>query len=68
MANVIIDQFGRDVKLLPVDDEHFDVRVNVVVSSQFLSWVIALEGKVVIAEPNNVKEEMQKLINKKYVI
>lgn len=27
-ANVIIDQFGRDTALLPVDEEHFEVRVD----------------------------------------
>ena len=63
MANVIIDQFGKDVRLLPVDDEYFTVRVNVAVSSQFLSWVIALEGNVVIAEPESVKDEIKRLVS-----
>ena len=66
MANVIIDQFGSDVKLMRVDDEHFEVRVNVAVSSQFLSWVIALEGNVKIIRPEKVKKEMQKLLKQKY--
>ncbi|MBO4591962.1 MAG: WYL domain-containing protein [Eubacterium sp.] len=67
MANVIIDQFGTDVRLVPVDDEHFEVRVNVAVSSQFLAWVIALEGNAKIVGPDNVKKAMQDLIKKKYV-
>ena len=66
MANVIIDQFGKDVRLLPVDDEHFTVRVNVAVSSQFLSWVIALEGGVTIETPDSVKEKMKDLLAKKF--
>ena len=41
MANVIIDQFGRDVTLRKIDDEHFKVNVDVVLSSQFLSWIFA---------------------------
>ena len=49
MANVIIDQFGRDVTLRKVDDEHFEVRVDVVVSNQFFGWIVALAGKVVIS-------------------
>ena len=51
----------------PVDDDHFTVRVDVAMSNQFLSWVIALGGGVVIAGPDNVKEEMNKLLKKKYV-
>ena len=67
MANVIVDQFGQDVRMRPVDDDHFTVRVDVAMSNQFLSWVIALGGGVVIAGPDNVKEEMNKLLKKKYV-
>lgn len=67
MANVIIDQFGRDVTLRKVDDEHFEVRVDVVVSSQFLGWVFALEGKIAIKEPEDVKDKMKQLLNKEYI-
>lgn len=66
MANVIIDQFGKDVRLIPQDENYFNVRVNVALSSQFLSWVIALEGNVVIAGPENVKDEMNKLVSMKF--
>lgn len=63
MANVIFDQFGKSVKPMKVDDEHFDVRVNVAVSSQFLAWVFALEGGVKIVGPDDVKDKMKKLLN-----
>ena len=66
MANVIIDQFGKDVTLRPVDDEHFTVSVAVAVSSQFLSWVIALEGNVKVKSPEDVKEQMKDLLNKQF--
>lgn len=36
MANVIIDQFGKDVWLHPQDDEWFTVNVSVAVTDQFL--------------------------------
>ncbi|MBR3538899.1 MAG: WYL domain-containing protein, partial [Eubacterium sp.] len=32
MSNVIIDQFGRNTVMRPVDEEHFEVRVDVAVS------------------------------------
>ena len=68
MANVIIDQFGSDVSIRPVDDDTFRVKIDVVVSAQFLSWVIALEGKVQIEGPDSVKEKMNELLKKKYVV
>ena len=66
MANVIIDQFGKDVKLVPVDEEYFTVKVNVAVSSQFLAWVIALEGNAVITGLETIKEKMNLLLQQAY--
>jgi hypothetical protein len=48
---------------MKADDDHFIVRVSVAVSSQFLSWIIALEGKVKIISPDNVKDAMESLIS-----
>ena len=62
MANVIIDQFGRETKLQKEDDEHFRARVDVVVSDQFLGWVIALGGNVVVEAPGNVRERVLELM------
>ena len=68
MANVIIDQFGREVTLRKVDDEHFEVRVDVVVSNQFFGWIVGLAGKVVIKGPDVVKEQMKKLLEENYIL
>ncbi|MBR1506729.1 MAG: WYL domain-containing protein [Eubacterium sp.] len=67
MANVIIDQFGRDVRLRPAGEGYFTVRVDVAVSDQFLGWVVALGGKVKVSGPEWVKEEMQKLVANTFV-
>jgi predicted DNA-binding transcriptional regulator YafY len=62
MANVIIDQFGKDVKPRPIDKNYFKVKVDVAVSSQFLAWVVALRGDVRIIAPEWVKDEMEELL------
>ena len=62
LSNVIVDQFGKDVHMRPVDAEHFTVNVDVAVSNQFYGWVIALGGDVKIEKPKAVKEEMEKLL------
>ena len=68
MANVIIDQFGRETKLQKVDEEHFRTRVDVAVSDQFLGWIIALRGDVQIEGPDRVKKQMEELLERKYTV
>ncbi len=62
MANVIIDRFGRDIRMQRVDDEHFQVRVDVAVSGNFLGWIIGIGG-VKIVGPESVVEQMDRLID-----
>ena len=66
MANVIVDQFGEDARMMPLDKEYFKVNVDVAVSEQFLGWVFALGGGVKIAGPENVKKAMEKALKTKY--
>lgn len=62
MANIIIDQFGRETKFQKADKEHFRTKVDVVVSDQFLGWVIALGGDVVIEGPESVRARVLELM------
>ncbi len=67
LAGVMIDRFGKDFILIPVDEEHFTVNVRVAVSRQFLAWVIGLGEGVQIVEPQSVidkmKQEIERLMN-----
>ncbi len=62
LANVMVDQFGKEIRMVPADEEHFTVNVDVAVSNQFYGWVLALGGDAVIEKPVEVKEEMEKLL------
>lgn len=64
LSGVIIDRFGKDVMLIPADEEHFTVYVNVHVSSQFLGWIFSLGEGVKIIAPDDVVEEMKKEIER----
>lgn len=59
MAGVMIDRFGKDIVIIKVDDEHFTANVKVVVSIQFLSWVMGLGEGVKIISPDSVVEKMK---------
>ena len=59
MAGVLIDRFGKDIMLHPIDEEHFSAIVEVAISKQFLGWVIALGENIRITAPKTVVEQMQ---------
>lgn len=64
MANVIVDQFGKDVMMIPIDDEYFKVNVEVAVSDQFFGWIVGIGGGVKIDAPEKVKIDFQECIRK----
>ena len=59
MAGVIIDRFGKDVMMVPVDEDHFTVNIDVHVSGPFLGWIISLGEGVKIVGPDEVVAQMQ---------
>lgn len=64
LVGVVIDRFGKDIIIMPKDDKHFMVNVDVAVSRQFLAWVIALGEGIRIVEPETVIEQMQEEIER----
>ena len=64
MIGVMIDRFGKDIIIAPVDGEHFRTTVTVAVSDQFFGWIIALGGEVKIVAPGPVVEKMKDLLAK----
>ena len=59
LVGVMIDRFGKDIIIAPVDAGHFKITVNVAVSDQFLGWVFALGEGVRITAPEDVVEQMR---------
>ncbi len=58
-AGIIIDRFGKDVTLIPKDENTFSVHVNVIPSNQFLGWIMSLGVGVKITGPDTVVHKMQ---------
>lgn len=59
LAGVIIDRFGKDVMMIPADNEHFTVSVDIHVSKQFLGWVFSLGENIKILGLDDVVEMMK---------
>ena len=56
-ARTMIDRFGREVMMHPVDAAHFVVSAAVNVSPQFFGWLVALGKGVVIEGLEDVRDE-----------
>lgn len=64
LAGVMIDRFGKDVRMLKVDDEHFKVVVEVASSSHFIHWIMALGDGAKIIEPESLVTEVRSEIKR----
>ncbi len=64
MVGVIIDRFGKDVNIVPDNEEHFTVNVMVAVSKQFFGWVISLGEGVNIIGPDSVIEQVNRELDR----
>ena len=60
LVGVILDRFGKDVMLIPADEGHFTVNVDVHVSGLFLGWIFSLGEQVKILSPEGVAEQMKR--------
>ena len=63
IADYIIDKFGKDTILIPVDEKHFVVDVFVEISPPFFAWIATFGKQIKILSPAPVVEEMKKFIN-----
>lgn len=59
LAGVMVDRFGKDIMMIPVDNNHFTVNVDVRVSGPFLGWIISLGAGVKIIGPDEVVDQMR---------
>jgi len=61
LIGVIFDRFGIDVFIKKIDNERFSIKVNVIVSPHFLSWVIGFGKDAKIISPDWVIEKVLNL-------
>ena len=64
LVGVVLDRFGKDVWMTPVDEEHFRVKALVSVSPQFFGWVTGIGAGMQIAWPERVRDEYKEYLEK----
>ena len=62
LVGVMIDRFGKDIMVIPYDEEHFKTTVNVAVSPQFFGWIMSFGAGMKIISPEPVVEQMKENI------
>ena len=59
LVGVVIDRFGKDIALVPVDGDRFEAQVPVAVSPQFFGWVMGMGGGIRVTDPAPVVKQMR---------
>ncbi len=60
LTGVIIDKFGKNNIIMKVDQDHFQINVDIAVSPQFFGWLSSFSGRIKILSPESVKQEYKK--------
>lgn len=66
LIDVVIEKFGESVPLKIIDDKHFEVRVQVLLSEGFIGWIMQLGAKVEILYPEKLREKMKEIVGEMY--
>lgn len=59
----IIDRFGEDVSVKPIDCKHFIATADVSISPTFFAWVFTFGGKIQIVSPKDAIEDFKTHLN-----
>lgn len=64
LADAVVDEFGKDVMMIPCDESHFTVTVPVEISPPFFAWIATFGRRVKILSPEPVVEKMKDFIQR----
>lgn len=57
LLNVLIDKYGENIRVNPIDDKHFTVRLEVQISPTFWGWLFQFGTHAKVLAPQSVVEE-----------
>lgn len=64
LADAVIDQFGKDTMLIPIDEKHFTATLPVELSPPFYAWVATFGRGAKILTPEAAIDGMRSFIEK----
>lgn len=63
LVGVVFDRFGKNVRIVKSDNEHFICTVDVSLSPHFLAWIFSFGDRAQIISPDHVINEMYNLVS-----
>lgn len=64
LADVVIDQFGKDIMMIPCDESHFIITAPIEISPPFFAWIATFGRRVKILSPEPVVEKMRDFLQR----
>jgi len=64
LIGVVLDRFGHDIELRPIDDESFSITVDVVMSPTFLAWIFQFMDKIQLIGPQKAVDRYHEMLVK----
>ena len=64
LADAVIDQFGKNVMLIPEDEKHFTATLPVETSPPFFAWLATFGRGAKIVYPDKAIEKMRDFIER----
>lgn len=58
LVSMVLDRFGHDTPLNPVDKKYFTITQPIAISPQFFAWMVGLGNKAEIIAPVDVRRQM----------
>ncbi len=64
LADAVIDQFGKDIIMTPIDENHFVITAPIEISPPFFAWIATFGRRVKILSPEPVVEKMRDFLQR----
>lgn len=64
LVNVVIDRFGKHVRIMPRDEKTFVIKTEVVLSGPFYAWIFQFGDKAGILSPTEAVKGFMEIIGK----
>ena len=64
LADVVVDQFGKEIMMIPCDESHFIITAPIEVSPPFFAWIATFGRRVKILSPEPVVEKMRDFLQR----
>lgn len=62
IVGVLVDRFGKELPIYPLDDEYFQTTITVAISPQFIGWLLSLSPALTVTAPKALLAQLQDII------